>query len=221
VLVVGAGGLGSAALSYLAAAGVGHIGIVDYDRVELSNLQRQILHETADIGRLKTDSAHDRIGELNPDVRIHTHPYKLTKGTAQAIIRSYDVVVDGSDNFATRFAVNDVCHTLKKPLVSAAIRAFSGQLAVFKSYLGAPHPCYRCFVGSTPDDERGCRDVGVIGALAGIMGSLQAMEVIKELLGIGESLAGSLWLLDALTLQVRRTKIRRDPHCPCCGAAKQ
>jgi adenylyltransferase/sulfurtransferase len=216
VLIVGAGGLGSAVISYLAAAGVGHIGIVDYDRVELSNLQRQILHETGDIGRLKVESARDRIQEINPDVKVDIHPVKLDESNARHLIRNYDVVADGSDNFTTRFAVNAACHVEQKPLVSAAIRAYSGQLAVFKSYLGVAYPCYRCLVGSHPDDERGCSDVGVLGALAGIMGSLQALEIIKELLALSESFAGRLWLFDAHTLQARITQLTRDPHCDCC-----
>jgi len=219
VLVVGAGGLGSAALSYLAAAGVGHIGIADYDRVELSNLQRQIIHETGDVGRLKAESACDRIEELNPEVSVTLHTEKLDNANAAAIIAPYDIVTDGCDNFVTRFAVNEACHHGKKPLVSAAIRAWEGQLAVFKSYQGAPHPCYRCFVAAAPEDERGCNDAGVMGALAGAMGSLQALEVVKELLGL--SAAGStLMLLNGLTLAARLVQLKRDPACECCGGTK-
>ena len=220
VLVVGAGGLGSAAISYLAAAGVGHIGVVDYDRVELSNLQRQILFEQGDIGRLKAESARDRIHELNPDVRVSVYAEKLDAKNTRALIEQYEIVADGSDNFATRFAVNEACHGAKKPLVSAAIRAWEGQLATFKSYLGPEEPCYRCFVGANPDDERGCADVGVIGALAGVIGSMQALEVVKELLGIG-SFAGQLLLLDARTLKTRTVKLTRDPACECCGKGQK
>jgi len=218
VLVIGAGGLGSASLSYLAAAGVGRIGIADYDRVELSNLQRQILYETADIGRLKAESARDRIEEVNPDAQVSIYTEKINEANAAAIIEHYDIVADGSDNFATRFAVSAACHAAGKSLVSAAIRGFSGQLCVFKSYLGTSHPCYSCFVGSAPDDERGCSDVGVLGALAGMLGSLQALEVIKELLALGESLAGKLMIVDALTLKTRQVQILPDPECKCCNA---
>jgi adenylyltransferase/sulfurtransferase len=220
VLVVGAGGLGSAALAYLAAAGVGHIGIADFDRVELSNLQRQIIHEHNDIGRFKAHSARDRIEELNPNVKVTTHEEKLTAANASSVIKSYDIVSDGCDNFATRFAVNEACHAQRKTLVSAAIRAYDGQLAVFKSD-GITQPCYRCFASGRPDDERGCADVGVIGAIAGIMGSLQALEVIKEILCIGESLAGQILLLDSLTLKTRIVRIARDPDCACCGAKRK
>jgi len=220
VLVIGAGGLGSAAISYLAAAGVGHIGIVDYDRVELSNLQRQILHETGDIGRLKTESARDRIEELNPDVKIKIYTEKLDSDNALKLIKQYDIIADGSDNFATRFAVNNACYQAQKPLVSAAIRAFDGQLAVFKPSLDC-QPCYSCFVSSHPEDERGCSDVGVLGALAGVIGSLQALEIIKELLGIGQSLAGRLLTFDSKTLTTRISSITRDPSCPVCSSRNE
>ena len=216
VLVVGAGGLAAPVISYLAAGGIGHIGIVDYDRVELSNLQRQVLFETADIGRPKVEAARDRISELNPETDVTIYPQKLDESNARALIKNYDIIADTSDNFATRFTVNAACHHEHKFLVSAAIRAFDGQLAVFKSSLGGEYSCYRCFVGIAPEDERGCSDVGVFGALAGTVGSLQALEVIKELLGIGESLAGNLLLFDALTLQTRKVKIPRDPQCDCC-----
>lgn len=218
VLVVGAGGLGSPLISYLAAAGVGHIGIADYDRVELSNLQRQILHETADIGRLKAESARDRVEELNPDVKVSTHVLKLDASNIRGLIEQYDIVADGSDNFATRFAVNKACHHADKTLVSAALRAWEGQLAVFKSRRVGP--CYCCFVGASPDDERGCNDAGIMGAFAGVMGSLQALEVIKEILGVGESLVGKLLLVDALSLKTRITHITRDTACECCGTKK-
>jgi len=220
VLVVGAGGLGSAAISYLAAAGVGHIGIVDYDRVELSNLQRQILHEHNDIGRLKAESARDRVEELNPDVQVTIHLEKLDEHNAPSLVQHYDLVLDGSDNFATRFAVNAACFVAGKTLISASIRAFDGQLAVFKPYVEG-EPCYQCFISSLPADERGCNDAGVLGALAGIMGSLQALEAIKELLAIGESLAGKLLLLNALNLKTRIVRIERDPACQCCGARRK
>jgi len=217
VLVVGAGGLGSPVISYLAASGVGHMGIIDYDRVELSNLQRQTLFETGDIGRLKATAAGDRVSELNPEVEVKLYSEKLDENNARQLVKDYDIVADTCDNFATRFVVNSACHRERKTLVSGAVRGFDGQLAVFKSYLGDENPCYRCFVGSDPNDERGCSDVGVLGAFTGVIGSLQAVEVIKELLGIGESLAGHLLLFDALTLQLRKTRIIRDPKCECCG----
>lgn len=216
VLVVGAGGLGAPVIAYLAASGIGHIGIVDYDRVELSNLQRQVLFETGDIGRLKAEAARDRVNELNPDVEVAIYPQKFQDGDSLRLVRHYDIIVDTSDNFATRFAVNAACHTAKKTLVSAAVRGFEGQVVVFKSYLGGENPCYRCFVGGDPDDERGCRDIGVLGTLTGIIGAMQGMEVLKELLRLGQSLARNLLLLDALTHQTRLIKITRDPKCECC-----
>jgi molybdopterin/thiamine biosynthesis adenylyltransferase len=216
VLVIGAGGLGSASLSYLSAAGIGHIGIADYDRVELSNLQRQILYETADIGRMKAESARDRIEELNSDIKISLYLEKIEAGNIHSIIKDYDLIIDGCDNFKTRFLINDACYKAGKTLISAAIRGFSGQLAVFKSYLSL-QPCYRCFVHSHPDDERGCQDIGVLGAMAGILGSLQALETIKELLGTNDSMAGKLLVLDGITLKTHIIKIMQDATCPCCS----
>ena len=214
VLVVGAGGLGSASLSYLAASGIGHIGIIDHDRVELSNLQRQVLFEHNDIGRLKADAARDRLEEVNPDVAVTTYPEKMDADNAETIIAGYDIVVDGSDNFATRFSVNAACHAQRKPLVSAAIRGWEGQLAVFASYLENA-PCYRCFAGNPLEDGRGCHDVGVIGAVAGIMGSMQALQVIKAILSL-ESQAGKLLLFNALDLKSRVVTIAKDPECKVC-----
>lgn len=215
VLVVGAGGLGSAVIIYLAAAGVGHIGIADYDRVELSNLQRQILYETGDIGRLKTQSAQDRVQEINPDTRITQHTERITSANAREVVRPYDIVADGSDNFATRFAVNEACFQEKKPMVSAALRAWEGQLAVFKPYLDVTQPCYRCLVSAEPDDERGCRDAGVMGAFAGVMGALQALEIIKEILDIG-TLAGRLLTVNGLSFITKTSLVSRDPTCDYC-----
>ncbi len=214
VLVIGAGGLGSAVIPYLAAAGIGHIGIADHDRVELSNLNRQTLYETADIGRPKAQAARDRVQELNPGTRVTVHEEKVGTGNADALVKAYDVVADGSDNFATRFAVNEACFRQKKPLVAAALRAWEGQLAVFTSY-EKDQPCYRCFVGAEPDDERGCRDAGVLGAFAGVMGALQALEVIKHILGIG-TLAGKLMKVDGLTFVTKTSLVKRDPVCQCC-----
>lgn len=214
VFVIGAGGLGSAVIPYLAAAGIGHIGIADYDRVELSNLNRQTIYETGDIGRSKAQAARDRAQELNPDTRVTVHEERVESGNADALVKAYDIVADGSDNFATRFAVNEACFRQKKPLVTAALRAWEGQLAVFKSYENE-QPCYRCFVGAAPDDERGCRDAGVMGAFAGVMGSFQALEVIKEILGIG-TLTGKLMKVDGLSFVTKTSLVKRDPMCQCC-----
>lgn len=200
-------------MAYLAAAGVGRLGIVEPDRVELSNLQRQVLFETADIGRAKAEAARDRIHEVNPDCKTQLFPERLNGENARKLIKNFDVVIDGSDNFDTRFALADACLHEKKPLVSAAISGFSGQLSTFKPYLGAPHPCYRCFVPEMPQREITCAQEGIIGPLAGVMGSLQALEAIKELLGIGESLSGWLLVIDALTLNIRKVALPRDPAC--------
>ena len=216
VLVVGAGGLGAPVISYLAASGIGTIGIVDSDRVELSNLQRQIIHETGDIGRLKVESAHDRAEEINPDVTIIPHAIRIDESNAPALIADYDVVVDGSDNFATRFAVHTACYQLNKPLVSGAIRAFGGQVSTFKGYLGEPHPCYQCFIPEQPPEIKGCAETGVLGAVTGVIGSLQALEVIKEIVGLGESLSGKLLIYDALTTNFRTITLPKDPSCKLC-----
>jgi molybdopterin-synthase adenylyltransferase len=216
VLVVGAGGLGSPVALYLAAAGVGTIGIVDDDTVSLSNLQRQIAHRTADLGRLKTESATDAIQAINPHVAVETHPLRLAEDTARALVARYDVVADGSDNFATRFLVNEACFRERRTLVSAAVTEFHGQLATFKPHAG-DYPCYRCLVPEVPAGARSCSQTGVLGAAAGVMGTLQALEVLKEIAGIGESLAGHLLIYEALTTEFRRTRLRRDPHCPLCA----
>lgn len=222
VLVIGAGGLGSPLLLYLAAAGVGTLGIVDDDVVDLSNLQRQVVHDTSAIGQSKTASAKARLAEVNPEVRVIEHEMRLTAETALDLVRGYDLVADGSDNFATRFLLNDACYLAGKTLVSAAIMRFDGQLATFKAHTrdgtGDSHPCYRCVFGAQPaDPKEGCADVGVLGALAGTLGAVQATEVIKEILGIGESLSGSLLLYDALAANFRKIKLKADPACPLCG----
>ena len=219
VLVIGAGGLGSPLLLYLAAAGVGTLGIVDYDRVALSNLQRQIIHETADIGRPKTDSAADALNDLNPNITIIPHAGRLDEASAAALIPAYDIVADGCDNFATRFLVNRQCMQHRKTLVSASISGFVGQLYTFKPYLGSPHPCYQCLYPDlpSPDATPSCAEGGVLGSVAGIMGSWQATEIIKEILGIGDSLSGSMLMLDALSADVRKVRIPRLPGCQCCG----
>ena len=221
VLVIGAGGLGCPIALYLAAAGVGTIGIVDDDVVSLSNLQRQIAHATARIGTPKTASATATLAAINPDVCVVEHRTRINAENAAKLIAAYDLVADGSDNFATRFLVNDSCYFARKPLVTAAIAQFDGQLATFKPYQEGDHPCYRCVFRDAPqgDFDEGCARDGVLGALAGVMGSLQAVEVLKELLGIGESLSGSLTIYDGLGGRFHRMAVRRDPECPLCGAA--
>lgn len=216
-LVIGAGGLGSPVITYLAAAGIGTIGILDHDRVELSNLQRQIIHETGDIGRAKTESARNRVEELNPDIEVVTHALRLDDNNVESLLTPYDIIADGTDNFATRFTIAAACHQFKKPLVSAAIRGFEGQLSTFKSHLGAPHPCYRCLVSAHPADAQTCADTGVLGSVAGVLGSMQATEIIKEILSIGESLSGRLLRYDALTQAWKTSTIRRNPNCSICA----
>jgi adenylyltransferase/sulfurtransferase len=215
VLVIGAGGLGSPLILYLAAAGVGTIGVVDDDVVELSNLQRQILHVSDSIGSAKVDSAARAVAAINPDVTLVPHRVRLTEENARALIGHYDLVADGSDNFSTRFLVNDAAQAESKTVVSAAVLRFEGQISTFKP----GGPCYRCLY---PDDLSdadmpNCGQAGVFGAMAGLMGSLQAMEVLKEILGIGDSLSGSLLLVDGLATAFRKVRLPRDPACPCCG----
>jgi len=216
VLVVGAGGLGSPAALYLAAAGVGRIGLVDGDRVELSNLHRQILHRTADVGERKTTSGRARLRALNPDVEVVEIPERLTSNSALAAIEGWDVVVDGSDNFPTRYLVNDACVLLGLPLVYGAIFRFDGQASVFAFEGG---PCYRCLFRDPPPAGLvpGCAEAGVLGALPGIVGSIQAAEAIKLITGLGAPLAGRLLLIDVLAGDFRTLEIRRDPDCPVCG----
>ncbi len=216
VLVVGAGGLGSPAALYLAAAGVGTLGLVDADRVDLSNLQRQILHGTAGVGSSKVASAGRRIGDLNPFVRVEAHDLRLAAANAADLLGGYDVIVDGSDNFPTRYLVNDVCVWLGKPLVYGSIFRFEGQASVFH----APHgPCYRCLYAEPPPPELvpNCAEGGVLGVLPGVIGSLQALEAIKLVLGIGETLLGRLLVFDALALSFRELRLQKDPGCPVCG----
>ena len=220
VLVVGAGGLGAPLVTYLAAAGVGTIGLVDDDRVSLSNLQRQIIHRTADVGRLKVDSAADMVAALNPDVQVVRHALRLDASNALDLVGAYDVIADGSDNFATRFLLNDACYFASRPLVSAAIGEFEGQLATWKAHSGTC-PCYRCLFPAPPPAGTvpNCTEAGVLGALAGVMGSMQAVEVVKEILGLGTGLAGRLMIYDALDARTRTLKIPRDPACALCGEA--
>jgi molybdopterin/thiamine biosynthesis adenylyltransferase len=214
VLIVGAGGLGSPAALYLAAAGVGTLGLVDDDHVSLSNLQRQILFRTEDVGSAKTEAAAKALAALNPGVKVLPHPVRLTADNARSLIAGYDLVLDGSDNFETRFLVNDTCFALRKTLVSAAVTEFEGQLATFKG-----QPCYRCLFPSPPPPGTvaNCSETGVIGAAAGVMGSLAALEVLKEIAGFGESLAGKLLIYEALTARFRTVILNPDPACRLCG----
>jgi len=222
VLVIGAGGLGAPLLLYLAAAGVGTLGIVDDDQVELSNLQRQIIHRNADIGRLKTDSAGDAIRAIDPELKVQLHAERLTEANVDRLVAPYDLVADGSDNFATRYLVNDACVRAGKIFVSGALLRFEGQLSTFKPHAGPEHPCYRCLFpeapppGSTPR----CEEAGILGAVAGVVGTLQATEVLKELLGLGESLSGSLMIYDSLRTSFYRVRVPRDPNCPSCGVSR-
>ena len=219
VLVIGAGGLGSPAILYLAAAGVGTIGVVDDDTVSLSNLQRQILHATERVGAPKTASARIAVSAVNPDVKLVEHRARFTAANALDLVSAYDVVADGSDNFETRFLASDACHLAGRTLVSAALLRFDGQLATFKSHLGPPHPCYRCLYHDVPPPDLvpSCAQAGVLGALGGTLGAMQATEVVKEILGIGASLSGSLLIYDALDTTFRKVKLKRDPACRLCG----
>lgn len=218
VLVVGAGGLGSPAALYLAAAGIGALGLIDDDAVSLSNLQRQILFRTTDVGRAKVEAGADTLKALNPGVRVEPHHTRLTAANAMELIAGYDIVADGSDNFPTRFLLNDACFFAKKPLVSAAVTEFEGQLATYKGY--APDlPCYRCLFPEPPPPGAApnCSETGVLGAAAGVMGSLQALEILKEAAGLGTGLAGKILVYKALTAQFHTARLAKDPACPLCG----
>lgn len=219
VLVVGAGGLGSPLALYLAAAGVGTLGLVDHDTLELSNLQRQVAHVTARIGRNKAESAAETLAALNPEVRVEVHARRMDADAARELIPRYDIVCDGTDNFGTRFLLGDACHLLGRPLVSAAVLRFEGQLSVFQGHRGAPHPCHRCLHPEPPPEGLvpTCSEAGVLGAVTGVMGTLQATEVLKLILGIGETLTGRLLLWDALDARFRTVKLVRDPACTLCG----
>ncbi len=221
VLVVGAGGLGSPLTLYLAAAGVGTIGIVDHDRLELSNLQRQIAHTTDRIGELKAESAARTAHAINPEVRLHPYSVRLDADNVLDLIDRYDIVCDGTDNFATRFLLADACVLARRTLVSAAVLRFEGQLSVFKPHLHAGGPCYRCLYPEAPPAGAvpTCSEAGVLGAVTGVMGTLQATEVLKEILGVGESLSGKLLIWDALATRFRTVRLHADPHCALCGPA--
>ncbi|MGQ0582994.1 MAG: HesA/MoeB/ThiF family protein [Reyranella sp.] len=219
VLVVGAGGLGAPLLQYLAAAGIGTLGVIDHDTVDLSNLQRQVIHRTSDVGVSKVESARRALGEINPEVRVQAHDERLTADNAGRILASYDIVADGSDNFATRYLLNDTCYRLKKILVSAAILRFDGQISTYKAWYGPGHPCLRCIFPAAPSEEAvpSCAQAGVLGALAGTLGTLQATEVVKEILGIGRSLSGRLVTYDALDTSFEEMTITKRPDCPTCS----
>jgi adenylyltransferase/sulfurtransferase len=219
VLIVGAGGLGSPLALYLAAAGVGTIGIVDDDAVELSNLQRQVAHTTARIGRAKAESAAAAALAINPGVRMVPHVTRLDAANARALIAPYDIVCDGTDNFSTRFLLADACHLFGRPLVSAAVLRFEAQLSVFRSHLGPPHPCYRCLYPEPPPAGLvpSCAEAGVLGAVTGVAGTLQATEVLKLILGIGEVLDGRLLIWESLDARFRTVRLARDPACALCG----
>ncbi len=218
VLVIGAGGLGSPLLMYLAAAGVGTLGVIDDDRVDLSNLQRQIVHTTERIGQPKTASAALTIAALNPEIRVEAHAGRLGPDNARALIRDYDLVADGCDNFATRYLVNDACYLARKPLVTAAMLRFEGQATTIRAW-EAGKPCYRCIFPSAPPPEIAprCETAGIFGALAGVVGAMQATEVLKELLGLGTGLAGRLLLYDALDVALHVVAVPKNPACPLCG----
>ena len=215
VLIIGAGGLGSPIAVYLALAGIGKIGIVDFDTVDISNLQRQILHQNDDIGKLKAVSAKETINAYNPDVEVVTHNVPITSDNSMEIISQYDYIINGADNFAARYLVNDTCHFLKKPLIDGSILLFDGQVTVYLPGQG----CYRCLYPAPPPPGMvpSCAEAGVLGALCGTVGTIQATEVLKLILGVGESLHGRLLLYDALAMEFRQVRIRKDPHCVLCS----
>jgi len=223
ILVIGAGGLGSPALLYLAAAGIGTIGIIDDDTVSLSNLQRQVVHMTSAVGMPKVESAARTLQALNPHVKLELHPVRLTAANALDIISQYDLVADGCDNFATRFLVNDACYLAARPLVSAAVAQFEGQISTFRAFEtdaeGQPLPSYRCLLPEAPPPGMvpSCEEAGVLGALTGVVGAMQAMEVIKEILGLGDSLAGKIMLYDALSASTTILKLPWNPDNPLNG----
>lgn len=225
VLIVGAGGLGAPMLLYLAAAGVGTIGIIDDDHVDLSNLQRQVIHMTERVGSAKTQSAAATIAAVNPDIFVEQHATRLTADNVMALINDYDVIADGSDNFSTRYLLNDACHLAGKTLVAGALLRFEGQLSTFRSGVSGHQdaPCYRCLFPAPPaaGSVPRCDEAGILGAVAGVIGTLQATEVIKEILSLGDSMAGRLMLYDSLSGSFRTVKFKRNPECPLCGDAPQ
>ena len=216
VLIIGAGGLGSPSAYYLAAAGVGHMGIIDFDRVDLSNLQRQILHSTERVGMLKTESAKKTIQALNPDVKVTLYNERLTSQNITHLFKDYDYILDGTDNFSTRYLINDACVMMGKTNVHGSIFRFEGQATVFKPKVG---PCYRCLYPEPPPPGLvpNCQEGGVLGVLPGIIGNLQAVETLKLILGIGTTLIGTLLIYDALNTEFRKLKLKRDVNCPVCS----
>ncbi len=216
VLIIGLGGLGSPAAMYLAASGVGHLVIVDHDKVELTNLQRQIVHTTESIGQDKAASAARQLKALNPEITVTAINRKLEGTELTEQVRAADVVVDASDNFPTRFLLNAACVREETPLVSGAVVRFEGQVAVFRADL-PDSPCYRCLYHETSEPDEPCAEFGVLAPVAGIVGSIQAAETLKLLLGLGETLTGRVLLLDALAMEWREIRLRKDPHCPVCG----
>ncbi|MDQ6951678.1 MAG: molybdopterin-synthase adenylyltransferase MoeB [Mariprofundales bacterium] len=219
VFMIGAGGLGSPVAYYLAAAGVGTIGIADADVVDMSNLQRQIIHNQDRVGMPKVESARETIQALNPDVQVNTYNYRIDADNVREIIRDYDLIIDGCDNFPTRFLVNDACFFEHKTLISGAMFRFEGQVATFKPHADKEGPCYRCLYPEPPPNGLvpSCSEAGILGALAGAVGTIQAVEAVKELLGIGDSLSGRLMIFDALRMEWKKLKLRQDPGCPLCG----
>jgi len=214
VLLIGAGGLGAPAALYLAAAGVGVLGVVDPDQVALSNLQRQVLFATEDVGLSKASVAQRKLEALNPHIRVAPHAVPLTAQNANALIADYDIVLDGTDNFETRFAVNSACLSLGKPLVSGALGRWTGQIGVFCVGAG---PCYRCLVPDIPPDAEPCSMVGVVGALAGVIGAMMAMEAVKLIVAAPGALTGRILIYDALAAEARTVRLSKDPSCPACG----
>lgn len=219
VLAVGAGGLGAPVLLYLAAAGVGTLGVIDDDDVDVSNLQRQVIHGNERIGRPKAESAAAGIHALDPAIRVETHNERLTGANAARLFRDYDLILDGSDNFATRYLVNDATIAARRTLVSGAVLRFDGQVSTFKPHAGPGHPCYRCLFPEPPPPGAvpACSEAGILGAVAGVVGTLMAVEALKELIGIGDGLSGRLLLYDALSATMRTIRFKRRAGCPACG----
>ena len=219
VLIVGMGGLGSPTALYLAAAGVGHLIIADFDQVELSNLQRQIIHQTKDIGDDKVNSAKNKLTELNPNIKITIANELIHTGNLPDLIKGVDIVLDGTDNFESRFEINQICVEHQKPLVSAAVVRFEGQVSVFKGYEN-DKPCYQCLYSVEGEDNESCIDNGVLAPVAGLVGTIQALQAIKVILQLGDQLSGSLLLVDALDLSFRKVKISKDLKCPVCNSSQ-
>lgn len=226
VLIIGAGGLGAPLMSYLAAAGVGTLGLVDDDHVTLSNLQRQIIHTTDDLARLKVESAAEKLARLNPHVRVETHALRLTTDNARNLIAAYDIIADGSDNFATRYLVSDACYYEGKPLITAAVGSFDASLTTIRAHErradGVPNPTYRCLFSAPPPEGAvpNCAQTGVLGALTGMVGSMMAMEVMREIIGFGESLVGRLLLIDARAMRFETVRYSWDPQNPLNGLTR-